>query len=1065
MFSMFKNLISFFHQTRKQPKMTKNVELQTSTVYVQDCTSGELSNLYQLDIKTGKAELVGVIADDIYDIAFVGSQLYGLDQDVKNKTTRLVKIDSATGKATVVGDIGFYVVGLAYNRQRETLYASAAKQLIAIDLETGHGKIAIKASRGKRGCGEVAFDAEGNGYITLIGTDRKKLLASCNLETNKVKIIGDIGFPDLASMTFIGNTLYGVTGNFFDLGKDGQLIRIDTKTGRGTLVTITEPLGRWAGMTIYQPATETITETTSNQISDSVSQTVTKEAMKLLTIDTKDNCYVIDTNGMNNLQQNVANSFTFDAGIYDIKITSGRYNYSSSKTEGEPFILLWIYGEDGSTFINKNTGIETGATWTTLNGYNDKLQLEVKGKAVLCALFFDVNNTKNSGSIDLSITSPIPSFSSQRLTVDSHKNCYVLDKKYLSSLKQWDSNFIEIKPGNYRIKIREGNATYWSENQKFELEPWALLWIKAGNFVPKLTGIEVDETWCSLNGFQDEFILEVKTKTTLSGFFFDTYKEDNEGQIILEIAPISTTELAEEYAKQQDSSKSYQQVTNITSETTKVTNESKVSVGVGGSGSTSYSGGGSSSFTFRFDETQMEQMWQQMAAQIESSVTVTDEQDEKKEAYYWDNLEKWILKGYQTQAKELAMKVARIEFMMKSITQQMEASFTQNFHAWSNYFDGRLNELIENRMTTIVDEQVNIRIADRSTEIKNQVVQQLQEDIDRRIDSVVNIKIDNQATEINNQVVQQLQEEMEQRINTIVDHKIENQATEINNQVVQLLQEDIDRRIDSVVDLKITDQTPNLKNLIIQQLQADIDKRIDSVVNLKLSDQTPEITNLVNQQLQADIDKRIEAAVNLKIENQSQNIKTGVINQIQADLDRRINSIVESKTDNNVQVVETNVINNFNERIDVKLNETMIKFQDNVTSIVHNELNQNFTDSLKTTLFSDIKKQQFFIDMQSIREEVNNFYSRLGQFENQLYLRIEQGDTQLYNWTLEQLTALQGCLTDRQSLVEMFESFTSNLKDELDNAPCVQPSRFAPMSATIGQTQIAPATVQQLPGS
>ncbi len=44
---------------------------------------------------------------------------------------------------------------------------------------------------------------------------------------------------------------------------------------------------------------------------------------------------------------------------------------------------------------------------------------------------------------------------------------------------------------------------------------------------------------------------------------------------------------------------------------------------------------------------------------------------------------------------------------------------------------------------------------------------------------------------------------MEQRINTIVDHKIENQATEINNQVVQLLQEDIDRRIDSVSAVRL----------------------------------------------------------------------------------------------------------------------------------------------------------------------------------------------------------------------------------------------------------------------
>nr|MDJ0692421.1 hypothetical protein [Xenococcaceae cyanobacterium MO_188.B32] len=169
-----------------------DTQLQPGTVFVQDCTSGKVSNLYQLDLTTGKAELVGAITNDVYDIAFVGSQLYGLDQEKNQKTTRLVKIDPATGEATVVGDIGFYVVGLAYNRERDTLYASAAKQLIAIDPETGRGKPAIKVSRGERGCGEIAFDENGRAYITLIGPDRKKLLASCNLDTNKVKIIGDI---------------------------------------------------------------------------------------------------------------------------------------------------------------------------------------------------------------------------------------------------------------------------------------------------------------------------------------------------------------------------------------------------------------------------------------------------------------------------------------------------------------------------------------------------------------------------------------------------------------------------------------------------------------------------------------------------------------------------------------------------------------------------------------------------------------------------------------------------------------------------------------------------------
>ena len=1101
---------------------TDTANLEFGTVYIQDFVAGKASNLYTLNLQTGKADLVGSIATDVYDLAFVGSQLYGLQQGRKN--TNLVKIDRATGKATAVGDIGFDVVGMAYNTQRQTLYASAAKQLIALDLKTGKGKPAIVVSKDKRGCGEVAFDSSGKAYITLIGTDKKKQLASCDLDSGKVSVIGDIGYPDLASMEFIEGVLYGVTGNFFDLGKDGQLLRIDTKSGKGTVLTTTNPVGRWAGMTIYQSSTaktKTVSEINPNQ-------TKVEENMQLLTIDTKNNCYVIDPNGMNQLQENVASKMTLGKGNFEIQISDGRYSYSKKESEGEPFVLLWIYGNDGSTFVNRQTGVETGATWTTLNGYNQKLQLEVKQQAVLCALFFNLSNQDNSGSVKLAIRG---NNQTQELTVDSQNNSYVLNEQYISSLKQWSQNFIELEPGNYRVKIREGNASYWSDEKKFKLEPWALIWIKAGKFVTQLTGVETSETWCSLNGLKDEFILEVKTKTTLSGLFFDTYKEDNEGQIIVAIEPVSAEVIAQKYQQQQvkagikntqdsskvrvSASKDGQNIERVTVATSGGESRSIERTTVTTSGSTntqdtrtgvSATGGGKTSqqvkvangtsFSFRFDEAQMEQMWQQMAAKIETSVTVTDEQDEKKEAYYWDNLEKWILKGYQTQAKELAIQVARLEFMMKSITQQMEVSFNENFQGWSSYFDTRLNELIDTRMTSMVEEQVNLKLSDRTTEIKNRVIQQLQSDIDKRVESVVNLKIsdrstqiknqvvkqiqgdidkristivnlkvDNQAEEINNLVVQQLQDEMERRINTTVNLKIENQAQDINNQVIKQLQADMDKRIDAVVNLKVTDQAPNIKNLVIQQLQADVDKRIDSVVNLKLTDRNVEITDSVTKNLQGDLDKRVNSAVDLKIDNQTQNIKKLIVNQLQTDIDRRINTAVENKTDNSVQLVVNNVINNVDDRIDVKLENKILNFRDDVTSIVKNELNQNYTDSIKTTVLSDIKKQQFFMDMQTIKAEVNNFYSRLGQFETQLYLRIEQGDTQLYNWTLEQLTALQGCLSDRQTLSDLFESFASKLKDDLDNAPCVQPSRFTPMSATVGRDRISPAQPQQLPGN
>ncbi|MEG4035874.1 hypothetical protein QUA03_18825 [Microcoleus sp. S36b_A4] len=50
------------------------------TVYIQDCVWNQLSKLYSLDLATGKATFIGEIITEVYDIAFVDSQLYGRER-------------------------------------------------------------------------------------------------------------------------------------------------------------------------------------------------------------------------------------------------------------------------------------------------------------------------------------------------------------------------------------------------------------------------------------------------------------------------------------------------------------------------------------------------------------------------------------------------------------------------------------------------------------------------------------------------------------------------------------------------------------------------------------------------------------------------------------------------------------------------------------------------------------------------------------------------------------------------------------------------------------------------
>ncbi|NES75898.1 MULTISPECIES: hypothetical protein [Okeania] len=86
-------------------------------------SKGKASNLYTLDIESGKTVLIGSIGMHIVDIAFCVNILYGIrwrDQ----KTTDLVRINPTTAKTTIIGKLGnSKVASLAFSKHRKTLYA------------------------------------------------------------------------------------------------------------------------------------------------------------------------------------------------------------------------------------------------------------------------------------------------------------------------------------------------------------------------------------------------------------------------------------------------------------------------------------------------------------------------------------------------------------------------------------------------------------------------------------------------------------------------------------------------------------------------------------------------------------------------------------------------------------------------------------------------------------------------------------------------------------------------------------------------------------------------------
>ena len=709
--------------------------------------------------------------------------------------------------------------------------------------------------------------------------------------------------------------------------------------------------------------------------------------MQLLTIDTRNNCYVINPNDMNALQDNVATSLTLENGTFDIQISGGTYSYNTNESAGEPLVLLWIYGVDGNTFTNKNTGITVGTTWTTLNGYSDRLQLEVPNQAVLCALFFDIHPGDNSGAINLLVTSSKAGYTPKTLTVDSQKNCYSLSASYLNSLKQWGSNFIEVDPGNYRLKIQSSNASYWSESKKFQLEPWALLWMKSGKFTPQLTGTEVKETWCSLNGVNDEFVFSVAAKTTIAGFFFDTFKDDNEGQIVLALEPVTAIAAPPavphpDYAPDPTPGPGVIVGRAPGSDGDGITSDRRVvyerrETQIIGERREWRRESQEVSFKFEFDDSNFDSAWKKIAAKVESAVTVTG-QDSSVDAQRWDQLENWLMMGYKTQAKELAIKVARLELMLNTFKQQLEGNLKVTFSRWSNNFDGQLQTFIGTQVIEVTNASLTAAIAQLKALILDRVRQLIQVNLSAtkvEIDTRAKAQISTVTADFDQRLAEQitrLQSEMNQAIDTQISTLTTESRQQLSTRVYSLrdeLTQNINTRITNIqVDVE---KTLNVTEVVSEEVSREIKTSVLTAIDSRFSDIQTRI-----RQLEQDIDTKIER---LRVDFRGE-IITAILDQI--------NALIEQK---------------------IKLEMTKVDFN---TYIVQ------------------------------IDARANKYIDQIKQLEVTLISRIDQGDRSLYNWTLEQLMAIKGCMADREVLVEQLALLSTELQTRLDSAPCVNPTVF-----------------------
>jgi phosphate transport system substrate-binding protein len=138
---------------------------------------------------------------------------------------------------------------------------------------------------------------------------------------------------------------------------------------------------------------------TAELVDSSRTHSVERCSINTLRLDMQRHVYPLDFAATDRLKQSAV-SKVLEAGQYLLKIRSGGFGYGSDTSRNEPWLLLWIHG---GRAINKKTGKEVISTWSSLNGYDEVLSLDVLEDTTISAFFIDTAIDDNQGEINLAV--------------------------------------------------------------------------------------------------------------------------------------------------------------------------------------------------------------------------------------------------------------------------------------------------------------------------------------------------------------------------------------------------------------------------------------------------------------------------------------------------------------------------------------------------------------------------------------------------------------------------------------------------------------------------------------
>lgn len=120
------------------------------------------------------------------------------------------------------------------------------------------------------------------------------------------------------------------------------------------------------------------------------------------------------------------------------------------------------------------------------------------------------------------------------IKVDAKKNVYVVPGGWKNMFDK--ASKLTLSPGTYDIRIKSGLFSFWNSGP--QEEPMVFLLIN-GSFRNSKTGIPTTQTWMTLNGLADQFVLEVTGNTTIYALFIDINPEDNRGVVTLSCSMVA----------------------------------------------------------------------------------------------------------------------------------------------------------------------------------------------------------------------------------------------------------------------------------------------------------------------------------------------------------------------------------------------------------------------------------------------------------------------------------------------------------------------------------------------